>query len=92
MQYHYDIARMTLTDDSHQLIGEILFPTIKNDLVLLEHIFINPTFEQQRFGSQLVAEFVKHAISEKLTVKLLDPFAKLEFAKHPEYQQLLITE
>ncbi|CUS26770.1 hypothetical protein FC70_GL000249 [Paucilactobacillus oligofermentans DSM 15707 = LMG 22743] len=92
MQYNYNISRITLNDDSHQLIGEILFPTINNDIVLLEHVFINPTFEQQGFGSLLVAEFVKHAIHQKLTVKLLDPFAKLEFAKHPEYQQLLINE
>lgn len=88
MQPIFEKNRIHFENPDGQLIGEVYFPTVGNTTIL-EHTFVDPAFEGQGIGRQLVTQFVSYAKSAHLQVVLLCPFAKREFQKHPEYQTIL---
>lgn len=83
--------RITLMD-GHKWVGEISFPAVSAQRVVIERTFIRPEYQGRGLGSQLVARFVKQAEQQQLTVKLMCPFARLQFGLHPDYQELLLPK
>ena len=92
MEFKVDGNRIIAQDKSHPLIGEITFPPLSDGRVVVERVFVNPDFRWQGIAGKLVKEFVKYAKEQDLTVKLMCPYAKVAFQKHPEYQELLLPE
>jgi predicted GNAT family acetyltransferase len=94
MTYNYTSDRLILSDTKYPIIGEIYFPSIATDnsIAVLEHVFVHPDFDATEIGAQLITEFVSYATQNHLTIKLLDPWAKTEFSKHPSYQKILVNE
>jgi predicted GNAT family acetyltransferase len=80
--------RLTVTNNG-SWVGELSFPALSDQRVVLERTFVAPTYQGQGIGSQLVAKFVEYAKQHHLTVKLMCPFAKQEFSRHPAYQEVL---
>lgn len=83
-------SRLTMVDGD-RWVGELSFPAVAPGRVVLERTFIRPEYRGQGRGRQLVAAFVDYARQHQLTVKLMCPFAKLEFDRHPAYQDLLLS-
>lgn len=88
MKFVVDQHRLTVTDNG-TWVGELSFPALSEQKVVLERTFVAPTYQGQGIGSQLVAKFVDYAKQHHLVVKLMCPFAKQEFDRHPAYQEVL---
>lgn len=88
MKINVEDNRLTMVDN-HTWVGEISFPAVSTSRVVLERTFIRPEYQGRGLGSQLVAAFVDYARQHHLTVKLMCPFAKLQFDRHPDYQDVL---
>lgn len=90
MEFQVEENRIIAKDQFHPLIGEISFPAVSDDRVVVERVFVHPDFQGQGIANELVQHFVEYATEKHLKVKLMCPFAKAEFRKHPEYQKLLL--
>lgn len=92
-QLHYVTGdhRITLMDDK-TWVGEISYPGVSAQRVVVERTFVRPEYRGRGLGSQLVAHFVKEAKKHAFTVKLMCPFATLIFGQHPDYQELLLPQ
>lgn len=88
MDFVVDNNRLTVTNNG-QWVGELSFPSLDNQRVVLERTFVVPAYRHQGIGSQLVARFVDYAQQHHLIVKLMCPFAKQQFNRHPAYQAVL---
>lgn len=88
MKFVADNNRLTVTDNG-TWVGGLSFPALNTQRVVLERTFVVPAYQGQGIGRQLVARFVDYAQQHHLTVKLMCPFAKQEFNRHPAYQEVL---
>ncbi len=69
--------------------AEVHFVRVGETRIILDHTHVAEHLRGQNVGQQLVKAAVEYAKKEKLLVIPLCPFAKAEFEKHPEYQELL---
>ena len=69
--------------------AEVHFVRVGETRIILDHTHVAEHLRGQNVGQQLVKAAVEYAKKEKLQVIPLCPFAKAEFEKHPEYQELL---
>ncbi len=94
MEIQVEAEQLTALDADGTLIGQVDYPFVDEAAkrVVLERVFVNPAYRGQGIAAKLVAAFVDHADQAGLTVKLMCPYAKQAFAKHPDYQRLLAPE
>ncbi|MGM9891486.1 GNAT family N-acetyltransferase [Limosilactobacillus sp.] len=92
MEFVVEGNKLIARDQFHPLIGELSFPAVAANRVVVERVFVNPDFRGQGIANDLVKHFVEYATQQQLTVKLMCPFAKAEFRRHPEYQKLLLPK
>ncbi|AVK84969.1 GNAT family N-acetyltransferase [Lysinibacillus sp. B2A1] len=69
--------------------AEVHFVRVGETRIILDHTHVAEHLRGQNVGQELVKAAVEYAKKEKLQVIPLCPFAKAEFEKHPEYQDLL---
>lgn len=69
--------------------AEVHFVRVGDSRIILDHTHVAEHLRGQNVGQQLVKAAVEYAKKEKLQVIPLCPFAKAEFEKHPEYQELV---
>ena len=69
--------------------AEVHFVRVGDSRIILDHTHVAEHLRGQNVGQQLVKAAVEYAKKEKLQVIQLCPFAKAEFEKHPEYQELV---
>lgn len=93
MQYRIDGQRIIAFNDQEPFAGEISFPLVAgiDNRVVVERVFVNPSYRGQGIAAELVKRFVDYATEQQYTVKLMCPYAIKQFKLHPEYQQLLLT-
>ncbi|WP_056994362.1 GNAT family N-acetyltransferase [Limosilactobacillus ingluviei] len=86
--------KLIATETDGTLIGQIDYPFVDAAAkrVVLERVFVNPVYRGQGIAGKLMAAFVDYADQAGLTVKLMCPYAKMSFQKHPEYRRLLAPE
>lgn len=92
MQFQVDDHRIVASAPGQALVGEISFPAVSDDRVVVEHVFVHPDYRGQGIAAQLVQRFVNYAEQQRWTVKLMCPYAKAQFRQHPEYQKLLLPK
>ena len=78
MQFQVKDHRIIASDPGQPLIGEISFPAVSDDRVVVERVFVHPDYQGQGIAAQLVQHFVD--------------YAKEQFKQHPEYQELLLPK
>ena len=88
MNFVVDHHRLTVTDNG-TWVGELSFPALSDQKVVLERTFVAPAYQGQGIGSLLVAQFVAYAKQHHLVVKLMCPFAKQEFDRIRAYPVVL---
>lgn len=68
MQYRIDGQRIIAFDDQEPLVGEISFPKVPdtNDHVVVERVFVQPTYRGQGIAAELVRQFVDYATKKTI--------------------------
>ena len=80
--------RITLTLDN-RIVGFATFPKISEDVVVINHTTIYPSYQGKGYAAKLMEEVVKMLIENKLKCRASCSYAANWFSKHPEYQHLL---
>lgn len=69
--------------------AEVHFARAGENRIIIDHTHVADHLRGQKVGQQLVKAAVEYAKKENLIVVPLCPFAKAEFEKNTEYQELL---
>lgn len=95
LQFKYGNGRFdAFTTNDNQWVGDVSFPLISpdGDRAVVERVFVVPEFRGHGVAKLLMNELIKHARQNELKFRLMCPYAKLYFVKHPEEQDILLPE
>ncbi|EOH59410.1 GNAT family acetyltransferase [Enterococcus faecium EnGen0265] len=81
--------RLALFNDEQQEIGEMTWSDAGPDIMIIDHTFVDPAYRGQKLAEKLVYTGVELARRDGKKIIPLCPYAKKEFEKKPEYQDVL---
>ncbi len=86
-KYEKENSRVAVYDDGKE-IGECTYSESKG-LWIIDHTYVDPTYRGQHIAENLVKEVVDKAREEGVKIIPLCPYAKKEFDRKEEYQDML---
>lgn len=81
--------RFVLLNDEAKEIGEMTWSDAGPDIMIIDHTFVEPEYRGQKLAEKLVLNGVELARREGKKIIPLCPYAKKEFERKPEYQDVL---
>ncbi|MBS7577181.1 MULTISPECIES: GNAT family N-acetyltransferase [unclassified Enterococcus] len=88
LEFRQTPNRLVLWANQTLALGEITWE-LAADVMTINHTFVQPEYRGQGIAEELVAEAVEIARENNYRVVPLCPFAKKEFERKIEYQDLL---
>lgn len=85
MEIKEEKNRFVLLNDEAKEIGEMTWSDAGPDIMIIDHTFVEPEYR----GQKLVLNGVELARREGKKIIPLCPYAKKEFERKPEYQDVL---
>ncbi|WP_068598703.1 GNAT family N-acetyltransferase [Vaginella massiliensis] len=74
---------------NEQQVGFVTFSVAGEDKIIIDHTEVQKQFKGEGIGAQLIEFAVNDARNNHYKISPLCPFAKAEFEKHSEYQDVL---
>ncbi|MDR1725497.1 MAG: N-acetyltransferase [Bacteroidales bacterium] len=72
-----------------EIAAEMTFVFAGEDKIIIDHTGVKEEYEGNGYGKALVKQGVEYARENKLKIIPLCPFAKKEFSKTPNYNDVL---
>lgn len=72
-----------------KLLAEMTYSRSSEQLVIVDHTFVDPSQRGQGLGQILMVQLIAWARASHTRIMPLCPFAKAQFDKHPEYGDVL---
>lgn len=89
MEIKEEKNRFVLLNDEAKEIGEMTWSDAGPDIMIIDHTFVEPEYRGQKLEEKLVLNGVELARREGKKIIPLCPYAKKEFERKPEYQDVL---
>ena len=89
MEIKEEKNRFVLLNDEAKEIGEMTWSDAGPDIMIIDHTFVEPEYRGQKLAEKLVLNGVELARREGKKIIQLCPYAKKEFERKPEYQDVL---
>lgn len=89
MEIKEEKNRLALFNDEQQEIGEMTWSDAGTDIMIIDHTFVDPAYRGQKLAEKLVYTGVELARRDGKKIIPLCTYAKKEFEKKPEYQDVL---
>ncbi|KAF1301231.1 MULTISPECIES: GNAT family N-acetyltransferase [Enterococcus] len=89
MEIKEEKNRFALYNDEGEEIGEMTWADAGEEIMIIDHTFVDPTYRGQKLAEKLVRSGVDKARRDGLKIIPLCPFAKKEFSEKSEYQDVL---
>ncbi|MDO5608932.1 MAG: GNAT family N-acetyltransferase [Capnocytophaga sp.] len=80
-------GRFVIYEDS-QFAGEMTYTQAGEDKIIIDHTGVDKNFGGKGYGKKMVLEAVVFARANQLKILPLCPFAKAEFDKNKDYQDV----
>lgn len=77
----YEENRIYIEDDNHNLLGEVTFPKVKDNIVDINHTFVDPSLRGQGIGSKLLDAAMEYIKNTGRTAIFTCPMAVNRFQK-----------
>lgn len=88
MEFTFEPGRLYHETDG-QVDAEILFPAINDGQTWsIDYTFVDPALRGQGIAGQLLAEVVRRAQVDQVTLQPVCSYARMAFFRNPEYQAL----
>ncbi|AJD89782.1 GNAT family acetyltransferase [Jeotgalibacillus malaysiensis] len=82
-------SRFAAYDHDNQEAGEATFSRAGDNILIIDHTSVKDDYRGQGVAAKLVSHIVEKARENNQKIMPLCPFAKGEFDKHEEYQDVL---
>lgn len=89
MEIKEEKNRFALYNDEGTEIGEMTWVDAGEDIMVIDHTFVDPTYRGQKLAEKLVRNGVEKARRDGVKIVPLCPYAKKEFDEKSEYQDVL---
>ena len=89
MEIKEEKNRFVLLNDEAKEIVEMTWSDAGPDIMIIDHTFVEPEYRGQKLAEKLVLNGVELARREGKKIIPLCPYAKKEFERKPEYQDVL---
>lgn len=89
MEIKEEKERFVLLNDDGREIGEMTWSNAGDELMIIDHTFVDSDYRGQHLAEKLVLNGVEKARRDGKKIIPLCPFAKKEFEQKPEYGDVL---
>ncbi|MBP1045151.1 N-acetyltransferase [Enterococcus sp. BWM-S5] len=89
MEIKEENERFVLFNDNNEEIGEMTWSNAGEEMMIIDHTFVDPQYRGQGLAEKLVLNGVEKARKENKKIIPLCPFAKKEFDTKSEYGDVL---
>lgn len=90
MEFNHEDGRYFIDNADGVTLAEIIYPRIDDGKnVVIEHTFVDPSLRGQGIAGRLVKLVVDEARADDFKIEPLCTFAAGEFARRPEYADVL---
>lgn len=91
MTFNYEPNRIYLNNEDGNLVAEVTFPSIRSDVVEVNHTFVDESLRGQGVADKLLTALANKLEGEGKKAYCTCSYAKSWFPKHPEYAHIYIT-
>lgn len=74
--------------DGNEPLAELTFSMAGTDKMILDHTGVTDALRGKNAGAVMVAKAVEYARANNIRIIPLCPFARAQFDKHPEYNDI----
>ncbi|MDF2385357.1 N-acetyltransferase [Nostoc ellipsosporum NOK] len=74
--------------DKEERLAELTFSMAGTDKMILDHTGVDDVLRGKNAGAMMVAKAVEYARANNIRIIPLCPFARAQFDKHPEYNDI----
>jgi len=92
MNYIYETNKIYANNDEGKMIVNATFPFIKENTVVVDHTFVDPSLRGQGIASELMFEVYHYAKKQGYKVVATCPYAVVWFKKHQECNDVIDEE
>lgn len=92
MDFKHESNRIYLKDEEGMDIAEVTFPNVKEQVVNINHTFVDNSLRGQGVAGKLMEEVVKQLQEEDKKAVLTCPYAVKWFEKNKQYDNLIWKE
>ena len=89
MEYILEEKRYVVLDENKQEIGEMTWSNAGENIMIIDHTFVDDAYRGQGIAEKLVALGVELAREKQKKIMPLCPYAAKEFDQKPEYKDVL---
>lgn len=83
MKWIHESGRIYAADDAGAVVAEVTFPALSENLVKIQHTFVDESLRGQGIAGQLMEETVKVLRNEGKKAVPTCPYARRWFSEHP---------
>lgn len=92
MDFIHEENRIYLIDPNNQTIAEVTFPDVQDNIVNIDHTFVDPSLRGQGIAGKLMEETVKHLRTKQKKAQLTCSYAVSWFKEHPECKDVVVQD
>lgn len=86
--FKHENNRFYLENEEEKTLAEITYTYAGENVIIVDHTFVDPSLRGQGIGAQLVERVVLFAEEENLKIIPLCPYAKKEFTEKEAYHKV----
>ncbi len=92
MKFIHEKNQIFVEDEDGEVIVLATFPFIEENVINVDHTFVNPAFRGKGVASQLMHEVYNHAKEHNYTIVNTCPYAVAWFKRNKDKADVLNTE
>ncbi|MDD3172838.1 MAG: GNAT family N-acetyltransferase [Herbinix sp.] len=90
MLFIHEQNKVYLNDDNNHMIAVVTFPKVQDNVVNIDHTYVDNSLRGQGIAGRLMEETVTQLRESNLKAKLSCSYAVKWFEEHPESSDVLI--
>jgi Predicted acetyltransferase len=92
MNFIHEPNKVYLNDDSHHMTAVVTFPKVQENMVNIDHTYVDNSLRGQGIAGKLMEETVSQLRENNLKAKLTCSYAVKWFDEHPECSDVLANK
>lgn len=84
MNFTHENNRIYTADDNGKILAEVTYPNVTNNVVVIDHTFVDSSLRGQGIAGLLMEQVVSELRKRNLKTRLTCSYAIKWFEEHPE--------
>ncbi len=89
MKFQYEDDRIFIVDEDNKELAEVTFPELNENVVNINHTFVDPSLRGQGIAGKLMLELSKKLRKENKKAMISCPYAVYWFDRNEEYKDVV---